>query len=357
MADSGFLVCADITGYTQYLSGTELEHASGILSDLLDAVLAEVKAPLHLSRVEGDAVISYAVGPDDLPPHVVLDRIEHTYVAFRRALDQIVANTSCTCLACANIESLDLKFVVHHAEFVVEHVAGQDELVGSDVNLLFRLTKNSISSELGLPGYVALTDEAVAALDLPDLPAETTEHVEADPEAGRVRLHVMDVSEVWEEHRARGGIEIPADDVLVEHTVRFELPAAETWSLLTAPETRALLMDADDMALEELEGGRVGAESVYVCAHGSQTVRQRIVEWDPPFRYVFVSPLVGKAHMLGEFRIAPSGGGSEITYRASKPRGGMLASFLGPIVRRKLRHGLEQGLQRLAERAEGAESD
>jgi len=34
----GYLVLADISGFTSYLAGVELEHASGILSDLLETI-------------------------------------------------------------------------------------------------------------------------------------------------------------------------------------------------------------------------------------------------------------------------------------------------------------------------------
>ena len=37
--ESGFLVIADLTGYTAYLSGSELEHAPVIAGDLLEIAL------------------------------------------------------------------------------------------------------------------------------------------------------------------------------------------------------------------------------------------------------------------------------------------------------------------------------
>ena len=159
----GVLGGGDITGYTADLSASELEHASGIVGELLRLLLGEVEAPLHLSRGEGDAVISYAPPGNGFQGKMVVDRLDDTYVAFRRAMGQMIINTSCACKACANIGSLDLKFLIHHGEFAVQRIGTQDELVGAEVNQLFRLTKNTIRQTLGLPGYMAFTSEAIAA--------------------------------------------------------------------------------------------------------------------------------------------------------------------------------------------------
>jgi hypothetical protein len=38
-AEKGFLVVADISGYTRFLAETELEHANGIVKDLFDSMI------------------------------------------------------------------------------------------------------------------------------------------------------------------------------------------------------------------------------------------------------------------------------------------------------------------------------
>ena len=70
MASQGFLVCADISGYTDYLSQSEFDHASGVIGDLLDVLVGKVVAPLHLSSVVGDAVVSYAYDGSVQPQHI-----------------------------------------------------------------------------------------------------------------------------------------------------------------------------------------------------------------------------------------------------------------------------------------------
>jgi len=58
-AETGSLVLTDISGYTTYLLGTELEHAQDVLSDLTSVVVSNVQPPLTVSKLEGDAVFSY----------------------------------------------------------------------------------------------------------------------------------------------------------------------------------------------------------------------------------------------------------------------------------------------------------
>ncbi len=56
----GYLVIADISGYTSYVAATELEHAQAVLSELLELIVERVQPLLTLVKLEGDAVFSYA---------------------------------------------------------------------------------------------------------------------------------------------------------------------------------------------------------------------------------------------------------------------------------------------------------
>jgi hypothetical protein len=108
----------------------------------------------------------------------------------------MVLNTTCTCNACANLSALDLKFVVHHGDFAISEMAGNQELIGPNVNLVFRLAKNRIREILGFTAYIAYTTHAVAALELPEF-AVTLAPLTADTdEFGSVQLLVADMRPV-----------------------------------------------------------------------------------------------------------------------------------------------------------------
>jgi hypothetical protein len=354
MSQQGFLVCADITGYTHYLDESELDHASRILSDVLDLLLGEVQTPLRLSRVEGDAVISYAPAADAVNPQVLVDRLENTYVAFRRALDQIVANSACGCRACANLSWLDLKFIVHHGEFVVQRIGVQDELVGPAVNLLFRLTKNTIREALGMAGYLAFTEDAVTALALPGYVAELVEHLEPAPSGDPKRLLVKDMAPTWEERRVRGTLDLADEDLLV--TLEREFPARLTvvWDYLTSPALRALMFGSDRDDVQTLEDGRMGVDAVYVCWHGKERLQHRIVDWDPPVRYAFLGP-VGDATALGEFTSRAHIDGTIVNFRSTVPRtpdGAIIPEELHAVVAAELIEYFDGAFDRILERLE-----
>ena len=110
MAQQGFLLIADITGYTMFLTRSELEHAQGILDALFKSIFAEIKPPIILSNLQGDAALTYL--PDaNLPQRQFpLDAIERIYCSFANTLGAMRLNTTCTCNACRNMNQLDLKF-------------------------------------------------------------------------------------------------------------------------------------------------------------------------------------------------------------------------------------------------------
>ena len=120
----GYLVIADISGFTSYLAKVELEHAHEILTDLLETIVREFKILLTISKLEGDAVFAYAPEVKTPDGERILETIENTYVAFRRQRETSRRNTTCTCKACMSIPTLDLKFFIHHGDYIVQNVSG-----------------------------------------------------------------------------------------------------------------------------------------------------------------------------------------------------------------------------------------
>src|SRR5438045_4094409 len=138
-----FLI-ADISGYTRYLAGVELDHAQDILADLIGAVVTALRPGFRLAKLEGDAAFTYAIGAT-IDGSMLLDTIERCYFGFRRRRRDVRQATSCPCNACTRIPDLDLKFVVHHGETIVQRVAGRQELLGSDVIVVHRLLKTEVA--------------------------------------------------------------------------------------------------------------------------------------------------------------------------------------------------------------------
>ena len=72
----GYLVLADVSGYTGFLAGIELEHASGILAELIQEMLDGLTPPLELAGIEGDAVFAHGPGSAVARGETLLELIE-----------------------------------------------------------------------------------------------------------------------------------------------------------------------------------------------------------------------------------------------------------------------------------------
>jgi len=57
------LMIADISGYTEFMisEDIEIEHSQYIISQLINTIIEQVKIPLEIAKLEGDAVFLYAV--------------------------------------------------------------------------------------------------------------------------------------------------------------------------------------------------------------------------------------------------------------------------------------------------------
>ena len=174
----GTFLLADISGYTGFLNGVADAHralivdadeppaAYALLSHLLDAMVGAIEPAFRLAKLEGDAL--FAVG-DALVPRgpAVIDCIRTCYGAFQEQLGRAGLQWTCTCDACSRIHALDLKFVVHHGDYVVHRIANQEELAGPDVIVAHRLLKNHARDLVGDRPYALLSDAALEALDVP----------------------------------------------------------------------------------------------------------------------------------------------------------------------------------------------
>ncbi|GAB3057070.1 hypothetical protein GCM10027053_18320 [Intrasporangium mesophilum] len=111
--ESACLLIADISGYTGYLAGVELDHAQDILADLMSTIVTSFRPGFRLAKLEGDAAFMFVIA-DRLDGSLLLDTIERCYFGFRRRRRDVQQATSCECNACVRIPDLNLKFVVHH---------------------------------------------------------------------------------------------------------------------------------------------------------------------------------------------------------------------------------------------------
>ena len=189
-AEDGILVLADISGFTEFVTATELEHGPPIIADLLGKVMRQLSPPLEIQEVEGDAV--FALGADHVvgPPALVLHVLEYAFIAFRSRQRELQADESCSCKACRSVASLDLKIVAHHGRFLRQMVGDRSQAAGVSVVLAHRLLKNGLA---GRRGYILLTEEALRWAGVDPVGAGLVGHTERYEHFGDVRYFVRDL--------------------------------------------------------------------------------------------------------------------------------------------------------------------
>ena len=133
MAKKGYFILTDISGYTEFLTKSELDHAQDALQNLFDVQLAQIKHPFVISGFRGDAIFLYVPETNFCEPQALLESLENLYFVFADALRQMIYNTTCTCRACQNMSKLDLKMVIHYGEYVIQKLGDREELLGADV--------------------------------------------------------------------------------------------------------------------------------------------------------------------------------------------------------------------------------
>ncbi len=330
----GAMLIADITGYTQYLSASELDHAREVLKSLLELLIAHTKPPLVISRLAGDAVISYGLAGRMIQGQTFVEMIENTYVAFRKAIDQMVLNTTCGCNACRNISNLDLKFFVHYSEFGIDRLGGHDEMVGADVIVLHRLLKNHVTEQTGMRAYTLYSDAAIKALGIEGFCEKLAAHREEYEHLGVVEVWVQDMHPVWQAKRDTLKIEIPPDQVLFKYGMDFPLPPEIIWDYVTREEYRNMLMGSNIKDIQNRPAGRVAPGSIYRCYHGGNVyTNQTVVEWQPFEQYTTQnqSP-IPKTSMLARIQLTPTPEGTHVTVTYRKATGPVILRTLSDVI-------------------------
>jgi hypothetical protein len=185
--ERGFLVLADISGFTAFVTRTELEHGPPIIAELLEAVIRRLAPPLEVQEVEGDAVFAFGLDGAIVPAAVLLDVVDDAFGAFEARRRDLAADESCGCRACRGVGDLDLKVIAHHGVFLRQTVAGRRQLGGANVILAHRLLKNRLAPTAG---YLLLTEAALQRMEIAPTAVGLSAQSERYEHLGEVRCFV-----------------------------------------------------------------------------------------------------------------------------------------------------------------------
>lgn len=325
--ENGCLLLADISGYTEYMSGTELMHAEDVVADLLETIVVSIEPTFHLSKLEGDAAFAYAQ-IDTLNPSMMLDTVEAAYFSFKQRLRDIVHSTSCPCDACIRIPSLDLKFFLHDGEYIIRHIARSEELTGFDVILVHRLAKGTSGQRINKHAYAVYTKATLDAMAMDPAILGFIPHTEELSGIGDVDVYIQDLDLRWTFEQERNRDYVTSANAVLEVSFETDAPPSVVWDHLTDPGKRLLWQQLVTEVVTVTEGRR-GVGTVNHCMHGPEAIIEHVADWRP-FAYITVRyDAAGVTDWAWTYQLDHLERGTRLTMRVSDP-GGDAWTTIGP---------------------------
>jgi hypothetical protein len=195
-----YLLLADISGYTGFITGVSEVHgvdfsggipaAYGVLNSLLDTVIAGIAPDFSVVKLEGDAVFAAGTASLDGQGGQVLGQLAAMYQAFVAARTRAIPASDHECTACPAVAHLDLKVVLHRGHVVRQSFGTGSDLLGPAVTVAHRLLKNTVRERIGAGPYLLLTDAAATALGVPEVGIA---HGEEYADAGRIQGRIVEL--------------------------------------------------------------------------------------------------------------------------------------------------------------------
>jgi hypothetical protein len=149
----------DISGFTKFVTETEVTHSQHIIQELLELIVDANQLGFEVSEFEGDAVLFVRPGA---PPSLdeILAQARKMFVDFHSHIKQIEIKRTCTCGACSSVNNLSLKFVAHFGPAKTMQVKGHSKFIGKSIIVAHRLLKNQVPES----EYLLVSEETLKQL-------------------------------------------------------------------------------------------------------------------------------------------------------------------------------------------------
>ena len=143
----------DISGYTKFLSKTELSHSTHVVNELLQVLADTIEGKFTLAEIEGDALLTYHKGKMSFEE--IEEICKEAFLNFHYYLKVIERDRICRCGACQGAADLSLKFIVHYGTFDEIKISHFTKLSGPDMIIAHRLLKNNVPAS----EYILMSDD------------------------------------------------------------------------------------------------------------------------------------------------------------------------------------------------------
>jgi hypothetical protein len=157
MSQKALFFIPDISGFSEFVHNTDINHSRHIMSELLEDLLENNILKLELAEIEGDALFLYKT--KNIPTlDLIFKQVRVMFIALQKQLKRYQYERICHCGACSSTENLSLKFIVHYGDVEFIKVKKSVKPFGSDVIKAHRLLKNQIP----IDEYVLFTKNVIS---------------------------------------------------------------------------------------------------------------------------------------------------------------------------------------------------
>ncbi|MBP7692714.1 MAG: DUF2652 domain-containing protein [Anaerolineales bacterium] len=301
----GYLLLADLAGYTAFLAGVERDHALSIVAELLETIAQELRTGLTLAGVEGDAIFAYGLESDfDIAKRGewFLEMLEVAYSAFRDRVETIRRRTTCPCQACQTVDSLDLRFLAHHGEFVAHTINGHWDFMGLDVRLVRERVLKAAAG--AVRGCVVFTAPCLEHMQL--RPAGLQEQALVFEPLGSLTAYTLDLQARYAEWAAARRVCLAPAEAHGAMQFDFSVSAPELWEWLNDLARRSRWMAGRRWRALDRPGGRTATGARNHCDHRGGVVEETIRDWRPFDYYTTEYAMPGRRlAMLVTYQLQP----------------------------------------------------
>jgi len=286
----GYPLLADISGFVPFVTESEAEHASEIVSELLGFIVTKLNSLFTVVQIDGDAIFAYAPQEHIFRGEAIFELIESTYTAYKDQLLQVSRVRTCGCNACRNTSKLDLKFAVHYGEYISTEFQKQFDLIGlAPYFIRKRDWKEPVRAATQWQGYALFTEDSLDQLKLKPADLQVLEIP-----GGSMRTFGLNLEDRYKSMLEQRRVKILPKEAL--HSFAFDYPISRStlWNWINDPDKRTQWY-AMPWSVQSRPGGRTGVGAVNHCYHGiGSDALETILDWRP-FEY-----------FTSEFRVRPS---------------------------------------------------
>lgn len=260
---------------------------------MLNGIISFLTPASKLAEVEGDAVFAYSTDPDIGPnscaedgdsqsrlAELVPDLIEGLYYSFRDKKNSFYRARTCECKACQMAASLDLKFVAHYGEYIMNNVGGKNKPLGPSVNIALRLLKNHVTEATGWRPYALFTKECFSRI----WPNSTEYHhqTETFEHIGGVETFSIDLNAQYEKYVSERIVYISYGEADFVAQKDFPIAPSLLWEWLSDPKKRSQWNEGSNWNALSRPTGRMGRGSTNHCVNSK--IIEMILDYRP-FEY------------------------------------------------------------------------